>query len=85
MPYLTDAQKEEVALRGPKTPGQLNYAITLLLIEYWRQRCHSGYTGLNDIIGALESSKQEFYRRIVVPYEEKKRAENGDVYENETH
>jgi len=31
-------------------------------------------------MGALEGAKLEFYRRVVVPYEEKKMKENGDVY-----
>jgi len=33
------------------------------------------------VIGALEACKLEFYRRAVVPYEDKKIKENGDVYE----
>jgi hypothetical protein len=40
-----------------------------------------GYQTFNDALGALEGAKQEFYRRVVVPYEEQKRFENGDVYE----
>jgi hypothetical protein len=28
----------------------------------------------------MTCAKDEFYRRVVVPYEEKKRKENGDVY-----
>lgn len=31
-------------------------------------------------MGAVEGAKTEFYRRIAVPYEEKKIRENGDVY-----
>lgn len=45
------------------------------------QRKGLKYDTINDILGALEGSKLEFYRRIAVPYENVKLAENGDVYE----
>lgn len=35
---------------------------------------------LNEAVGALESTKLEFYRRMVAPHEDKKRKENGDVF-----
>ena len=38
------------------------------------------YQTMNDIIGALEGAKLEFYRRVVVPYENDKIEQNGDVY-----
>ncbi len=58
--------------------GELNYAITMLLHKYL------GYTGvyyytLNEVMGVLECVKQEFYRRVVVPYEEEKIKLNGDI------
>jgi len=41
------------------------------------------YQTINDIIGALEGAKLEFYRRIAIPYENAKLTENGDVYGKE--
>jgi hypothetical protein len=38
------------------------------------------YQTINDIVGALEGAKLEFYRRVAVPYEDKKIIENGDVF-----
>jgi hypothetical protein len=35
---------------------------------------------MNDVVGALEGAKAEFQRIVVAPYEDKKMAENGDVY-----
>jgi hypothetical protein len=35
---------------------------------------------MNDIIGALEACKLEFYRRLVSHYEDIKIRSNGDVY-----
>ena len=40
----------------------------------------NSYATINDIIGALEGAKMEFYRRVVAPYEDEKIKENGDVY-----
>ena len=34
---------------------------------------------ISDILGALETCKQEFYRREAAPYEDEKLAVNGDV------
>lgn len=61
------------------TPGELNYVITKLVTEYLKNESES-YLVYNEIIGCLECAKQEFYRRAIVPYEEKKRKENGDVF-----
>ncbi len=79
MPYITHEAKLELAAgRRPRSVGELNYCLTRLMIEY----CHNDltYKDVNDVIGALECAKMEFYRRVAVPYEELKRGENGDVY-----
>ena len=47
---------------------------------YLKKRGKS-YTVLNEIVGVLEQVKDEFQRRVVHPYEDKKRMENGDVYQ----
>jgi len=61
------------------TSGVLNFQITELLKEYVRHHGTS-YDTLNAVVGALGCVKAEFYRRVVAPYEDLKRAENGDVY-----
>ena len=61
-------------------PGVLNYLMTLLAIRYWECTNHD-YQAINDIMGALEGAKQEFYRRVAVPYEETKIKSNGDLYQ----
>ena len=78
MPYIPP-QDRSSARRLPLTAGELNYAITALLLGYCETHAIS-YTLLNECVGALESAKLEFYRRKVVPYEELKRQQNGDVY-----
>ena len=61
------------------TPGDLNYLFTKVALSYLRAR-GKRYTTMNDVLGALEGAKLEFYRRLVAPYEDVKIHENGDVY-----
>lgn len=63
----------------PVNAGELNYKITKLCIEYLTVWGLS-YSHINDVLGALEGAKQEFYRRVAVPYEDVKIQMNGDVY-----
>ena len=86
MPYITKGERLDYSPKDipADNPGQLNYQITELINLYlynikdvqgqWR------YQHLNDVLGALEGAKLEFYRRVAVPYEEIKMLENGDVY-----
>jgi hypothetical protein len=79
MPYITERDRKKLKFSHPKSPGELNYAITLLCKNYLTQKGIS-YTNMNEVVGVLECAKQEFYRRMTVPYEDKKKEENGDVY-----
>ncbi len=80
MPYITEEDRRNVSLtQCPGCPGELNYMITLLCKNYLSQKGIS-YTNMNEIVGVLECAKQEFYRRMTVPYEDKKKEENGDVF-----
>ena len=74
-------------LKPPATVGQLNYLITSICLAYARginreagvyPECITYSLG-NDIIGALECAKQEFYRRQLAPYEDAKALDNGDI------
>lgn len=78
MPYI-NPERYLHAAAYPETPGELNFAITMLLTGYLEKR-GVNYVSLNDCMGALEGAKLELYRRVVAPYEDKKIAENGDVY-----
>jgi len=82
MPYIKKERRRKLRWKYEhriKTSGELNYLLTRLSTEYLEQRGES-YKTISDIVGALECAKTEFYRRVVVPYEEKKIKENGDVY-----
>ena len=86
MPYVDQATRdalEDFNCTGdpefPVTAGELNYCITRLCDRYLSES-KKKYTDYNEIIGVLECAKLEFYRRLVVPYEDQKKEENGDVY-----
>lgn len=80
MPYVAERLRDLLKEgRMPSTPGELNYLITLLCIEYVDEHDRK-YEICNAVVGALECAKLEFYRRVVAPYEQKKITENGDVF-----
>ena len=72
---LTDA----IAGTEIKSEGELNYLITMLCKRYGGCPAPS-YKVVNAVVGVLECAKLEYYRRLAVPYEDGKIAENGDVY-----
>ena len=92
MPYLTKENKDKVEEiieetnrtfydlgKKLKTAGELNYVITQLIRGYYSSN-GGRYQQINDVVGALESAKLEFYRKLVAPYEEEKERINGRVY-----
>ncbi len=79
MPYVAASRRNGWLRSKPTTPGDLNFDITSLLLDYLTEHGTS-YTTINAAVGALECCKQEFYRRVAVPYEEQKKLINGDVY-----
>ena len=80
MPYITEEQRNIVEdTNDPMNAGELNFLLTSICRDYFRLR-GGRYQQINDVIGAREGCKLEFYRRLVGPYEDKKIEENGDVY-----
>ena len=85
MPYIRPESREafdEWLGRGPgflkMSAGELNYVITTLCLCWLNGAV--GYANYNDVVGVLETTKLEFYRRALAPYEDEKRKSNGDVY-----
>ncbi len=78
MPYILKKDRNKETRREPQNVGELNYAITMMCHEFVESHglC---YATLNAVVGAVESAKAEFQRRVVAPYEDKKIAENGDL------
>lgn len=78
MPYIKVAMRAASWIR-PEGSGPLCYALSRQIQDY-RVRHGDSFATYSDILAALEATKMEFYRCVVVPYEEGKRQENGDVW-----
>lgn len=83
MPYIIAARRPQLDPTGVVSSaanvGELNFQITCLARQYIKDNGLQ-YSSINDVLGALEGAKQEFYRRIAAPYEDIKIGQNGDVY-----
>lgn len=79
MPYLTPENRYALAFRPPESSGELNFIFTSIIDTYLTNE-GLRYETINDVLGALEGAKLEFYRRVAVPYESSKITQNGDVY-----
>lgn len=81
MPYINRDRRDDLDFGqgSAAVPGELNYEITALVDGYILNH-GLNYQTINDIVGALEGAKLEFYRRVAAPYEDRKIKENGDVY-----
>ena len=62
-------------LKENEIEGNLNYLITSILKRIYPPK----YYQYNKVMGLLECIKQEFYRKVIGPYEDTKIKENGDV------
>lgn len=82
MPYIDPAKREELeptSVDPADCAGSLNFQISRLVERYVLDN-GLRYETLNAVVGALESAKAEFQRRIVSKYEDRKIRENGDIY-----
>lgn len=83
MPYIHRDRRIDIdRFHNPWTMGELNYAITTMCNKFLadHEAPVPSYTDLNAVIGVLECVKLEYYRRVVAPYEDIKKTQNGDVY-----
>ncbi len=61
--------------------GHGNYVVTRILRAAWgvTEAAEESYSNYADVVGTLECSKLEIYRRWVAPYEDRAIERNGDV------
>lgn len=84
MPYIKQNRRDkldpliEKLDNELKNEGEVNYAITRIIDGHYGT---DSYTSLNAGVGVLSCVAQEFYRRRIVPFESKRRLENGEVFE----
>lgn len=86
MPYIKKTERSKFkealeAIRYINNAGELNYLLTCIYQTYIVIHGQK-YQTFNDIMGAIEGSKLELYRRMISEYENTKinNKENGDVY-----
>jgi hypothetical protein len=84
MPYIPPDRRTafdptlEALAEAIASEGELNYCIyklSCLLVD----RLGASYDSLSLCSSAMEHAKLEWYRRRVVPYEEEKIRQNGDI------
>lgn len=84
MPYIIRERRDvfdnalKVLAGEVNSEGELNYCIyklSMLFIE----RIGESYSNLSMCSSAMEHAKLEWYRKMLVPYEEEKIRENGDI------
>lgn len=83
MPYIPQESREfirDIVDWDERSTGELNFLITTLIKDYIRVNGGLNYQRIAEVTGVLKNVSDEFYRRVAVPYEDKKREENGDVY-----
>jgi len=82
MPYIKQERREKISPAVvnfcPQNAGDLNYVITVMIDNYIHNYGEN-YANYNEMIGALECCKLEYYRRLISSYEDEKIKENGDV------
>lgn len=93
MPYIKPEKREKLNLIIDQadgiidTEGELNYLLTGIVLGWVKHKSRIAgkfsYEIGNAAMGVLESAKLEFYRRLMVPYEDSKIKANGDVYPEE--
>lgn len=88
MPYISERDPqlikdlESVAERCYNS-GDLNYVLTTICDRFTRnlkQDARASYEERQVVMGVLSCVQLEWYRRVLVDYEEAKRSLNGDVY-----
>ena len=83
MPYISQIARNRLSElnQTPTTVGELNYVLTGVIRTWLSGDGHPlSYTRINEVMGVLACISQEVYRRVAVPYEERKMKENGDVF-----
>lgn len=85
MPYIDTMARERIDSGGkPENVGELTYVIYKALLDYANYALGGNpetisYARLAQCTAAVDNASREFYRRAVVPYEDEKIRENGDV------
>lgn len=90
MPYIIPDKRPEIdALIAPvcefiamhaTPPGDCNYLLTKIILAMIHDHDGVSYAKLEAVVGRLNLVLDELKRRLVHPYEDRKRMLNGDVF-----
>ncbi len=82
MPYITKERAGEMKTflgnNLPKNPGELNYTITNLLVQYIASQ-GVNYATLSSAIGVTIDAAEECRRRLMHSYEDKKMSDEKNI------
>jgi len=78
MPYILKKDRE-AAKDMFKDSGDFAYKLTTVYLEYLEQN-GLRFKYFASLVGVVVLSLLELWRRVICPYEDRKRMENGDVY-----
>ena len=76
MPYIPQIKRTPV-LRHAGSIGDVTYDLTMQCLDFLGP--DPSFEEFAQILGALEATKLELYRRSVAPYETQKARDNGDL------
>ena len=89
MPYITQERKDahscdDTCSETIEGPGELTYLMQRLVSRYLDQEAGRwdklSYKTLAEVLGAIEGLRIDLDHRVVIPYEQQKCHENGDVW-----
>lgn len=84
MPYIREEDRERLRLllialpEEINTSGELAYVVTHLMYQFWKR--DPSFDNWARTRGAVDDQVDEMRRRVIAPYEDAKRGENGDVF-----
>jgi hypothetical protein len=88
MPYIKKGRREDLdhlffdVVDEIDKVGEFNYIISTIASELVKRRGRS-YAVLSGIRAEIQDAGDEFYRRVMTPYENSKMQANGDVFDSE--
>jgi hypothetical protein len=85
MPYVKEETKDRIELPYVNTTGELTYVIDRIAEDLlWKFAGYDfdklTYDDLSRVRGAMSNAVDEFYRRVIAPFEDGKILVNGDVF-----
>jgi len=82
MPYIDPMRRVKLIefKEPPQDSTELTFLFCYLINNYMKFKGEKAKHYI-DVMGSLETTKSEVYRRLIAPYEDKKIKQNGDVFE----